>query len=280
LDSTSSLPGTVNRRIKALIAAHAILGPIPALNGMFGPNTYLLPLLWTAASVGVGSLLTLSFWVGFGRNRIAVRAAIAVAVCAYVAIWPTVSVIWGHDRPPSAIDMIWQFLSMTLTYSIVVVVLGLCFLPIRRWLTLRRMPRPVNYPARGQYQYSVRNLFIVMTITAAILAFIQLSRSNNGQSTITATYVAETALGFGIFLLNTVLAALAALGTARPGPRIAAVLFIAALLGLALSLAGRHDQIGWWLVPFGTVITIIPTTIVIASLLVIRSCDFRLVPNQ
>jgi hypothetical protein len=83
------------------------------------------------------------------------------------------------------------------------------------------------------------------------------------------------------FLINSICAAFAALGTGQIRLRIVLVLTVASLLGIALSLAGRFDQndmFPWWMAP-PMLMTVLSTAIVLGSLLVVRSCGYRLIPK-
>jgi len=55
-----------------------------------------------------------------------------------------------------------------------------------------------------------------------------------------------------------------------------AVFLVSSLLGVAIAIAMRQDEF-WWLFVGSMFIAIIPTATVVVSLLVVRSCGYRLV---
>jgi hypothetical protein len=79
-----------------------------------------------------------------------------------------------------------------------------------------------------------------------------------------------------VFAINVVLAASVALGLARPRWRVVTVLLASALLGVAMSWGSNSD---WWLFAMMPLtMSVLPTLIVVCTLLVVRSCGYRLVP--
>ena len=131
-------------------------------------------------------------------------------------------------------------------------------------------------------RFSVLNLLVVTSLVAVVLMLVQSSRGDVSASSVsgpTWQSVATYALGFVIFSTNTLCAAQAALGKGSVPRNVLLVLLVAMFSGLALSLAAHQDQMGWLFVAGGTSIVVIPTLIVVASLLVVRSCGFRLVPK-
>jgi hypothetical protein len=154
---------------------------------------------------------------------------------------------------------------------------GLGFLMVRRRVQLR-WPISSRATTRDYVRFSIRNLLLLTAHIALVLMFVHLARDDATPPS-AGKWALATVLGIGIFFGTTVLAALAALSAGRPAPRIAAATAIAGLLGVAFSFALRHDDIAWWLVPCGALITIVPTLIVAGSLLAVRSCGYRLVPR-
>lgn len=51
-------------------------------------------------------------------------------------------------------------------------------------------------------------------------------------------------------------------------------------LGLAMGFAGRSEKFAWWLPPCFALATVMPTVIVVGSLLVARRHGYRLVPKH
>jgi hypothetical protein len=49
------------------------------------------------------------------------------------------------------------------------------------------------------------------------------------------------------------------------------------LLGVATAIAMHNETVSWWLFGGSMLIMIVPTMVVLASLLVVRSCGYRIV---
>ena len=79
------------------------------------------------------------------------------------------------------------------------------------------------------------------------------------------------------FFVNTACAVFATLGFGNVRRNIALVLAVAVLLGVAAAIAMRTDTVSWWLFGGSILIVVVPTLIVLVSLLVVRSCGYRLI---
>jgi hypothetical protein len=150
-----------------------------------------------------------------------------------------------------------------------------------RW-TLTRRELDNAAPRKDKFQFTVLNLLVIMSFVAVVLTLVHGSRGDGNTTSVkgqnwqsAATY----ALGFVIYLINTACAAHAALRTGLVRRNILLVLLVSILSGVAFSLAAHQDRLGYWFIAWGTLTVLIPTLIVIASLLVVRSCGFRLIPN-
>src|SRR5215212_3705900 len=79
-----------NSRIGWLVVTHAILAAAPLVNIWLTPDMILMPLEWTLSSFPLGSLMTLSVWVGLGRMRPLWRVAIGLASIFYLTVFPKI----------------------------------------------------------------------------------------------------------------------------------------------------------------------------------------------
>lgn len=272
-----------NIRLRWLVAIHLLLAATPLLSLIFTPSIQLLPLLWAVYAVPVGTLMTLSFWVGMGRQYFLGRLLIGLGGSAYVALWPLVVNMVQQARDPNAAPISWtmHYLSLAAPYAIVVILFGGMFMAMRlRWTIGAEVDAGITC---HRLQFSVLSLLVIMSSVAVALTLMTASRGNvdaTGPAPHTWQLVATYVLGFGAYFVNTTCAAHAAL---RPGPMVRnllLVLLVSTLLGIALSIAARQDRSGWWLVAGGSFISIIPTMVVVSSLLVVRSCGYRLVRNS
>jgi hypothetical protein len=92
--------------------------------------------------------------------------------------------------------------------------------------------------------------------------------------------LAANVLGLVVLLINMFCAVRAPLGTGRIALPIVLSLLTATLLGVALALGLGHDQLGWHVFVGSVLVLILPAAIVIASLMVARSCGYRLISKQ
>jgi len=268
-------PRSLGVGLKLLLAAHLLLGTVPVAMSLVPPEVRFLPVLWALFSVGIGQLMVLSFWAGMGTSRRVKRLLGAVCGAAYVAIWPTVGLSlspYMQGPPP-----ITSYLLYLCLYCAMVLLFAGAFLFIRRRGTrLQRISDVVTAAAPARFQYSILHLLVITSIAAVVLGLVQSARAGDTPFA-TGPIVATYALTLVVFAVNTACAAWAALGPGHVRLRVFLVLLVAVLLGIALSLGERHDQLSWWSVSGATLVTVLPTVIVIISLLVVRSCGYRLI---
>ncbi len=132
-----------------------------------------------------------------------------------------------------------------------------------------------------RFQYSILHILIVMSFVAVVLTLVRNARGADALSVWhTWQVVCMFALMIITFFINTICAAFAALRAGQVRLRILLVLIVASLLGIAVSLGARHDSLAWWLVPSAMLVTVLPTAVIVGSLLVVRSCGYRLVPKD
>jgi hypothetical protein len=272
-------PAAPCRRLRTLLAIHLMLCAAPLISLFIPPALWYLPLSWATYVPGMGSLMTLSFWLGMGGGRLARRLPIAAVGVGYIAVWPAlVGYLQQPPGTPFTASTIKHYGAMLASMGMVLATFALGFLIARRWVTLQRQTTPSDQPRHDGIQYSLLNVLILMSLAALVLAFVKLSRSDDNLAPNPWASVVVPVLGYGVFFVNTAFAARAALGRSPLAPRIVASAVVSALLGVAMGFANGNDQGPWWLVASIGVILVIPTMIVVASLLVVRSCGYRLTP--
>jgi hypothetical protein len=277
--STDSV--AVATTLKRLVAVHLAIGLIPAASCLVRPDLRFLPLLWAMSTLTLGQLMLLSFWAGMGTSKGSRRLLGSLLGVAYVAAWPVVGKSLSPYSPRS--PGIGAYLVMFSSQSAAVfLVAGVFFLIRRRSTELRHLCGPESFPPPARFQYSILHLLLITSVVAVVLGLARGARPADTSVDVPLTdwrIVALIALVIVTFLVNSLCAAWAALGIGRIRLRVALVLLVAAMLGFALSLAARHDLLAWWLFAAMMLITVLPTAIVIVSLLVVRSCGYRLVPK-
>lgn len=275
-------PEKVRKRLGLLVAAHLCVAATPMLWLLVPDGDWSLPLLWATSAVPVGGLMTLAVWVGMGRSRAIWRLVIGLAGSAYLAIWQPVSFMMRVARSQSAVLSDWMsnYLSMAAPYGITIIMFGSMFLLMRYRWTLTRRELDKAAPRKDKLQFTVLNLLVIMSIVAVVLTLVHGSRGDDNTTSVNGQNwqaPAAFALGFVIYLINTACAAHAALRTGQVRWNILLVLLVSILSGVAFSLAAHQERLGYWFIAWGTLTVLIPTLIVIASLLVVRSCGFRLI---
>ncbi|HUY33813.1 MAG TPA: hypothetical protein VMV69_13775 [Pirellulales bacterium] len=280
--AASCLPSTGVRKLRRLVTLHLLLSVVPATGSLVvPPEMRFISLRWALASVFLGQLMLLSFWGGMGTSRGIRRLAGALLGCAYLAIWPTLASMFRPstaETPPT--HWIIEFLTVFGQECIVVVPLTGAFLAMRKWFSeLRLVPDSEDSSAPARVQYSILSVLVVTAVIAVVLGLLRRARSGELIGNSDWRMAAANILGIVIYLIDTLCAAWAALGTGRVGPRVFLVCLVASLLGVVLSFAAQLDMLGWWLIPCLALDLLIAIAVVVVSLLVVRSCGYRLVPK-
>jgi len=287
VDTTNELkaptrPVASVRRLRLLVGAHLALTSV-LLGYRFIPGevTY-LPLLNAIGSVSLAQALVLSFWLGMGTSGAIRRIIGGVLGVLYVCAWQLIAFPVSGD-PLS--DLLSNFLNSLLQFGLLLGLFGGGFLAVRRWVAHLQYRETFDDQRPRRAQFSILHLLLVTTIAALVLGLARGSRGTTNQ--FDWSYIALMALCFVIFFVNTLCAVWAALALGPVRWRVMLVFLIALLLGLALLMPmyppnypPSSPQLPWWLGPSQVVVTLVPIGIVVVSLLVVRSCGYRLVPNR
>ncbi len=269
-------------RIRWLVAAHLVLAAAPLLGLLVPVSMGTLPLLWALIALPLGGLLTLSVWIGLGRTRLLWRAAVGMAASFYMSVWPFIQESVGmHDPAGIAIyrnanDWIIGYLEAVVPFSILLFLFGGLFMLIGLRFRLVMVKPDAAPPCRARLQFSMLHIMVVMSVVAIVLSLLRATRQARGSES-TWDSLMMNAFMFVIFFVNTACAAFAALGPGKVRRNIGLVVFVSILLGIALAVAMHQDETVWWLFVGSMSLAIIPTATVLVSLLVVRSCGYRLI---
>jgi hypothetical protein len=264
-------------RIRWLVGAHLVLAAAPLLGMLVEINMQTLPLLWALSSLPLGGLMTLSVWVGVGRTRPLWRVAIGLAANFYLSTFSFIAHFAAVTETLSKTDWIMGYLEAVAESALLLLVLGGTFMLIGRRFELA-LVEPGAAPARsGHLQFSMFQILVLMSAVAIVLSLLRLARAATGHEPSTWETITIYSFMFVTFLVNVACAAFAALGTGNVKRNVVLVLAVSILLGVAAAIAMHQDMTGWWLFVGSTFIMIIPTIMVLASLLVARSCGYRLI---
>jgi hypothetical protein len=246
-------------RLKLLVGGHLVLGAAPVALCLFPPvpdlRWFLLFLVLPYSEV-----LLVSFWAGLGTSRERWRWLGSLFASAYLTLGPSAAFIFSMDEArDDFVPVLWLFFYSACA---TIVLYGSLFWLIRWWVAgMKCFPDPPTIP-RTRLQFSI---FRLVLITAAVAVALGLAR-------------------IGLLVLVTLLVPLAVpwatlcMGSVRR--RIVLVLGITLLLGIAVPFpvnsVVRSPE--WrWLSAAETLYLTLPIAIMVLSLLVVRSCGYRLV---
>src|SRR5262245_59825568 len=270
-----------NQRIWWLIGTNIVLADTPLLGLLIDPSMATMPLLYVYASLPIGIITTLSVWVGLAHTRLLWRVAIGLAATFYVALWAHVfNMGWMPGRMDS--EAWWMsYLKEVTPYSILLVLFGGAFMLIGRRYQVVRVEPGREVASNERVQFSMMQVMLLMSAIAVVLSLLRATREMNARAP-----TEEAFWGTGvfysfmsvIFFINTACAAFAALGFGRIKRNVAAVLAVSLLLGVSMAIGMRQETLeNWIVIAASTLITLVPTLTVVLSLLVVRSCGYRLV---
>jgi hypothetical protein len=203
-----------------------------------------------------------------------------VAAIAYVALLLSIVNVLQMFRYVADYDLIdglKEYLTIAVAYSIVVLLFGGMFGLIGRRFKLRRVEPQAVQPDRERFQFSVLHVLLIMSVVAVVLTLLRASRDDMDSGTSGPfRWSASESLAFIVFLLNTLCAAFATLWPTGVKRNVGLMMLVAGLLGIVLTFTMGHDQSEWWLFVGGMLMAIVPTVVEVASLLVVRSCGYRM----
>jgi len=278
--SCNSVP-TESKRLRQLVLVHVLLG-ITLVAGVLVPphETWYLPRIVALFSILHGQIILLSFWVGMGTNKVIWRLLGALLGSAYLAVPPILFAILSPDSTETfTAERLSLYGAVLVTFFGLVLAFSGGFWLMRRWYSdLRRVPDP-RASAQPRFQYSILHLLLFTTVAAIFLGLTRTAVSRTGS--VTQEALAVMVLLIAVFLINSLCAARAALGTERIGLPVFLVCVVAILLGVALAVVRHQETSLWWLLfPCCILATSVPTVIVIVSLLVVRSCGYWLIRKR
>jgi len=273
-----------SKRLRQLVAVHLVLGLTPVTGILFPLHeASFLPIIVALFSIPLGQIMLLSFWVGMGTSKVVWRLLGGLLGSAYLAAPP---ILFSILLPGSTETRTAERPSLSLYVAVLVTFFGLVlafggeFWLMRRWHSeLCRIHDP-GASARPRFQFSI--LLHPLALTTAAAIGVGVTR-NALSGTVSGMEEPLALLLFllVVFFIDSLWAAGAALGTEPFDLRVFLVCIAAILLGVALAVAMRPEPSLWWLVFRCCVIaTSVPTVIVIVSLLVVRSCGYRLIRKR
>jgi hypothetical protein len=234
------------------------------------------PVTWLFGSLSLAQIMLVAFWAGLGTSRPLVRLLWALTGGAYLAIW---SALWMTLTAPDGREVSFFALYPFALAAFCMGILALAgiFLIFRRWVVrLRRIEDPAMFDIQHRPQYSWMSWIALATFATGILAMTLVGRIRNNALADLARDVAPI-----VDLLAMAFAApWATLSGGKAARRIAMVLALGLVLAI-LQLIGRRYVgslvLPWQIYASDLLMIVLPALIMIASLLVVRSCGYRLV---
>ena len=274
---------TVHSRMKWLIAIQMIVGIAPLASFSLPSSTWMLPVMWALSALSLAQLMLLSVWVGMGSNKWTARLVGAVGGTAYVTIWPVLAEYVSPNVMEHETSFVNAFLVMFTSYTALVLLFSGSFLLLqRRGTKLVQTCKLVAQVERPRTHYSVFHLLVLMSFCSLVFSLVKLAQpaeqTPTGLSTL--ALVAGFILMMVVFLVNSICAAWATLSPMSPWPRIVLALVVSSLLGVAFAIASGNYSFSWWIFIAACLVPVVFTTIVIVSLLVVRSCGYRFASRE
>ncbi|MFN0020114.1 MAG: hypothetical protein ACKVP0_17780 [Pirellulaceae bacterium] len=276
-----SLLAGIPTKLRTLVAVHLVLTALQLVElyqMTHVSSVWMMPVFWGAHGVIVGQLMLLAFWSGLGTARPDSRIAVTFAGTVYVAFWSSASHLISLWVLPNSFWGSW-FIHFGVQFGqsgLLVMILGGVFLIMRRWFAHLECVTDVQVPAEtSRFQFSIQHLLVITTVTAIFLA----SRRGKLEPLDVRLMIITTVLMLGVFIVNALYAVRVTLRKGPIGGRMFLVFVVAILLGFGLSLIAGLHHLSWWLAALFAWSMTVPTLVIVLSLLVVRSCGYRLIPN-
>ena len=261
-------------RLRVLVAVHLAMGMVPAATSMVPSEVRFMPVILALTAIPAAQWALLCFWAGLGTSRWKGRLVGTLLGVAYLTFWPVVSQMLSRQQARTSL-LAEYMVGFAVNAFLVSLFAGGLFLA-RRWIgALHVVSGPDAQLSHSRFQYSILHLLVITAVLAVLLGLTRSARAADTPG-IGWRYGSILALTAVAFLGNIVCAAWATLGRRSVVWPIALVLLVAVLVGIDMALAARLDVLWWWLVPSMALATTLCTTIVATSLLVVRSCGYRL----
>jgi len=293
-------------RLRWLVAFQLVLATAyawtPLIPRLLRWNDLYTSLIWTVCGISTAPVSLLAFWSAFGTASAARRRMGALVGVVYLAgcslLHELVRESTLHNSFPSSprdahrysSAFIEQFISSAGVLGLYVCVFAGILWLSRRWIgELRYFDDPDNAKANisTRYQFGTRQLFAA-TILVAIVCGLSRGAANNWPAGSRFDYQgwAQQSLFMIAFLGITVVAARSTLLPGQIRGRIWRAVAMCVAMSFAYAVAmptgdwAWWRQAWWWILLNGLLLIGLPAGIIIASLLVVRSCGYRLMPNE
>jgi hypothetical protein len=274
-------------RIKCLVIIFAVLAiaepakfaiPICRAPASDLTNVELTLVLFVDAGfrgIDLSAMLLLAIWLGLGlksnlsRLLSTLLAVLCLSANSLLQLWRgNVTDLWTVSA------YLWWFLNdfrMVLLFAAP-------FVFLRRWIaSIRYLPAWEHVP-KPLLQTSLSKLLVLTAIVGVLLALARVVAS--GSLSEPLPHAAGLALTDANFMIISYVATRAALSTGTIALRIMLALTFVYLFDVWYSCTLRQRSFFLELLDWSHVINVVPFAFIVASLLVVRSCGYRLVPKS
>jgi len=217
-------------------------------------------------------LWLLAIWGGLGKARVICKIPVLLIACVFFSSFPQFAVMVSFTTDP---DLILSFMSIDYDNAkgylfLFLIIIGAFFVVRREKAKLVNLKSEII--GENNFQFSIRSLIILTIVIALVLAF--------GNSIRFLSFlIPHNVLRFGVFAICLIPICLtlvwATLGLGRPAPRILLALLLSFCVGLIEPFYLDKYYTYYYTTP---ACNIISALIVIATLLVVRSWGYRLIP--
>ena len=271
-----------SRRLFWLVALHCVAAASPALAILLPMSVAALPFLWALFAISFGGILTLAVWIGMGPGRMLRRLGAGLLASAYVAIWLTLfDYLQSNQRAPAS-EWVTNYLRGTALLGAIMLIFGGMFGLLGRRYRLTRDVGETLPTEKSRFQFSVLHGLVLMSVVAIVLSlsrFVRETIETNADETVW-NLIAVYSLALVVYFTNVACAAFAALGMGSVKRNVALALIVSMMLGTAIGFTTRNYTVGWWLFVGSIATVVIPMLVELVSLLVVRSCGYRIVRRR
>ncbi len=261
--------------LKTILVVHAVLAIAPFGIRFVPPHVSALPVIWALASITLSQLMLLAIYLGMFADRTRNRLGFVAVGIVYLGACQVISQ-QAMDASTPIVSIAGAYLGYVgMDAGILFVITGVLACTRRVTGSVRRMREIPPNPVNTRPQYSLLALLLVLSLAALVMGLVRSSRMADEPSN-AAAMVVQYVLFATVFSTNIVATVWATLGIGSVPRKLTAVVAVSVILGLSLGVGARHDAIGWWLLAWSSLMTLIPTAIIASTLLSLRPLGFRL----
>ena len=261
---------------------HLVLAIVPLAMAFVPFDMRTLPIVWALAAITFAQIMLLAIWAGMmPSGKVLHKLFAAILAAAFIAIWQAAAqVLMSTQKSLAAV--VSAYMQNTSMILVLLALLSLALFGVSRLMgTIRFLQNEDLHVAEPRFRFSLLTLLAIATAMALLLGLVRIARMDV-RSPGEGEGVVDYLLVVVLYGLNTLTTIWATLGQGHVWRRLGVVFLVSFLLGLSFAIAAGHSPyLGtWWFFLSPSVVVIVPTVIVVLSLLYLRRLGFRLVPPR